>query len=53
MRFLAEGPDRTRVTLEHRHIDRHGPGWEAIYFGVDSDSGLPLYLGRYAALLSP
>jgi uncharacterized protein YndB with AHSA1/START domain len=26
--FTAEGRDRTHVTLEHRHIDRHGEGWE-------------------------
>jgi uncharacterized protein YndB with AHSA1/START domain len=53
VRFVAEGPNRTRVELEHRHIDRHGPGWEAVYDGVDSDGGWPLYLTRYAALLSP
>ena len=51
VRFVPEGPDRTRVELEHRHIDRHGPGWEGIAFGVDSDGGWPLYLTRYAALL--
>jgi uncharacterized protein YndB with AHSA1/START domain len=53
VRFVAEGPDRTRVELEHRHIDRHGPGWEGVYDGVDGDGGWPLYLNRYAALLSP
>jgi uncharacterized protein YndB with AHSA1/START domain len=53
VRFVAEGPDRTRVELEHRHIDRHGPGWDAVYDGVNSDGGWPLYLTRYAALLSP
>ncbi len=52
VRFVAEGPDRTRVELEHRHIDRHGPGWDAVYHGVDNDGGWPLYLTRYAALLS-
>ncbi len=52
VRFVAEGPDRTRVELEHRHIDRHGPAWDAVYHGVDSDGGWPLYLTRYAALLS-
>ena len=51
VRFVAEGPSRTRVVLEHRHIDRHGPGWDAVHAGVDSDGGWPLYLSRYASLL--
>src|SRR4051794_6115471 len=25
--FTAVGPDRTRVDIEHRHLDRHGDGW--------------------------
>lgn len=53
VRFVAEGTDRTRVELQHRHIDRHGPGWEGVYFGVDADGGWPLYLTRYAALINP
>lgn len=53
VRFVAEGPDRTRVALEHRHIDRHGPGWEGVASGVDGDGGWPHYLARYAALLTP
>jgi uncharacterized protein YndB with AHSA1/START domain len=48
--FVAEGPERTRVELEHRHLDRHGPGWEAVSGGVGHDQGWPLYLERYAAL---
>jgi uncharacterized protein YndB with AHSA1/START domain len=52
VRFVAVSADRTRVELEHRHIDRHGPGWEAIHGGVEGDEGWPLYLQRYAALLS-
>ena len=50
VRFTPEGPGRTRVVLEHRHLDRHGPGWEAVLAGIDSDEGWPLYLARYAAL---
>ena len=51
VRFYAETPNRTRVELEHRHIDRHGPGWEAVTEGIDGPEGWPLYLDRYAALL--
>ena len=50
VRFIEETPDRTRVELEHRNIDRHGPGWEAVADGVGHDQGWPLYLARYAAL---
>ena len=51
VRFIAEGQDWTRVKLEHRHIDRHGPGWPAVRDGVDDPHGWPLYLARYASLL--
>ncbi|HEX7277919.1 MAG TPA: SRPBCC family protein, partial [Acidimicrobiales bacterium] len=53
VRFVAETPDRTRLELVHRHLDRHGPGWESIHDGVEGDAGWPLYLARYADLLSP
>jgi hypothetical protein len=51
VRFYAESPTRARVELEHRHIDRHGPGWEAIAGGVDGPEGWRLYLDRYVALV--
>jgi uncharacterized protein YndB with AHSA1/START domain len=52
VRFIAEGPERTRVELEHRNLDRHGPGWESLVDGVDGPDGWPLYLERFAALLA-
>ncbi|GAA4746295.1 SRPBCC family protein [Modestobacter marinus] len=52
IRFLAEGPERTRVELEHRRLDRHGDGWEAVRDGVADDAGWPLYLAWYADLVS-
>nr|WP_205669338.1 SRPBCC family protein [Amycolatopsis suaedae] len=50
VRFVAETPRRTRLELEHRHIERHGDGWEAVAGGVGSDGGWPLYLRRFAGL---
>jgi uncharacterized protein YndB with AHSA1/START domain len=52
VRFIAEAPDRTRVELEHRNIDRHGDGWESVRDGVDAEDGWPLYLQRFADLLA-
>ncbi|MFD4209836.1 SRPBCC family protein [Micromonospora tulbaghiae] len=52
VRFVAETPQRTRVELEHRNLDRHGPGWESVRDGVGHDEGWPLYLNRYAGLFT-
>ena len=52
VRFYAETPQRTRLELEHRNIDRHGPGWEQVSQGVGGGEGWPLYLTRYATLLT-
>jgi uncharacterized protein YndB with AHSA1/START domain len=50
VRFIADGAGRTLVELEHRNLDRHGTGWEALGQGIEGDEGWPLYLARYAAL---
>ena len=52
VRFVAEVPERTRVELEHRHLDRHGPGWEGERDGVAGDQGWRLYLQRFAEQLT-
>jgi uncharacterized protein YndB with AHSA1/START domain len=49
--FISETPERTRVELEHRNLDRHGEGWEGERDGVGSEGGWPLYLQRFAELI--
>ena len=51
VRFIAEDERRTRVELEHRHLDRHGDGWEGARDGVAAPEGWGLYLSRYADLI--
>jgi uncharacterized protein YndB with AHSA1/START domain len=48
VRFISEGPERTRVELEHRNLDRHGEGWQGLGEAVAGDDGWPLYLRRFA-----
>jgi uncharacterized protein YndB with AHSA1/START domain len=52
VRFTAQSVKSTLVEIEHRHLDRHGPGWQSLSDGVDGDAGWPLYLGRYTQLIS-
>jgi hypothetical protein len=52
VQFTPLGASRTRVELEHRHIDRHGPGWQAVHDGIEGEAGWPLYLSRYASLVT-
>jgi len=48
--FVAEDEQHTRVTLVHRHIDRHGEGWQSLQAGLDAPDGWPLYISRYETL---
>jgi uncharacterized protein YndB with AHSA1/START domain len=51
VRFFAEAPDRTRVEVEHRDLERHGAGWEGVRDGVAASDGWPLYLQRFAEVV--
>jgi uncharacterized protein YndB with AHSA1/START domain len=37
--FTAKDDQHTLVELEHRHLDRHGDGWEAMRDAVGSPNG--------------
>jgi uncharacterized protein YndB with AHSA1/START domain len=52
VRFIAETPERTRVELDHRHLDRHGEGWEQGRDVLGSDGGWPGCLRRFAERLA-
>jgi hypothetical protein len=52
VRFTEEAEGRTRVEIEHRHLERHGDGWEGMRDGVAGDQGWPLYLKRFAELFA-
>jgi uncharacterized protein YndB with AHSA1/START domain len=49
--FIPEGPEVTRVEFEHRHIQRHGEGWEKLRASVDSTAGWTGVLAEYEAAL--
>ena len=53
VRFVPEGPDRTRVELEHRHLDRHGDGWEQTRAAGSSDGGWRGCLAAFAERAAP
>ena len=49
VRFTAEGPERTRVDLEHRGLDAYGAPGAAIRRSFDSPDGWLGLLDRFAA----
>ena len=51
IRFTPEDDGRTRVDLEHRHLDRHGDGWENMRGAVASPGGWGSGLERFATYL--
>ena len=54
VRFVAEAPERTRVELEHRNLDRHGPGWEPVRDGsTATPAGRSTWRGSPSKLRPP
>jgi uncharacterized protein YndB with AHSA1/START domain len=47
LEFVAEGPERTRLEFEHRHLERHGAGWEQMREKVSAPGGWPVILDLY------
>lgn len=56
VRFTPEPGGRTRVDLEHRHFERHGPGADSMRTAVDGEGGwgglLRIYADRVAQTAS-
>ena len=50
--FAPSDGDRTHVELTHRHLDRHGPGWESERESLAGEDGWTHYLARYGQLLT-
>lgn len=50
--FAPSGDSRTSVTLEHKHLDRHGDGWQAMGAAVGSANGWPDLATRFTAAVA-
>jgi uncharacterized protein YndB with AHSA1/START domain len=53
VRFEDEGPDRTRVRLEHRDLDRYGPDAERMHETFDGPGAWEGTLAAFAGALEP
>lgn len=51
VRFTEHGPDRVLVELEHRHLERHGEGWQQMRDTVASPGGWPAGMRAFAERL--
>jgi uncharacterized protein YndB with AHSA1/START domain len=51
VRFVAEATGRTRVELQHRHLERHGEGWERMRDDLAAEGGWPGRVRRFAERL--
>jgi hypothetical protein len=52
VRFIAEGPDRTRVELEHRGLEAYGDRAAEMQGTFDSDNGWSYILERFGGVLA-
>jgi uncharacterized protein YndB with AHSA1/START domain len=50
--FTDQGDGTTLVALEHRHLDRHGDGWQGMRSAVADPNGWQVGLDRLAATLA-
>ena len=48
VRFVEESPERTRVELEHRRLERRGDGCERMATRSESEDGWPRRLRAFA-----
>lgn len=53
VRFTAEGPDRTRVELEHRLLEAYGTQAASMRAGFDGEGGWNGLLAAYARVAAP
>lgn len=46
--FVAEGPKKTLVTMEHRHLDAYGPAAAEIRKSISAPTGWPAIVETFA-----